>query len=107
MEEADEEVTVEVVKSVGTLFVSHAGETIPKIVRVAIEEALALYEVDEHKAVQHQGRVPLAIALTVYPLDEGQEGCVLGLETIVEPLGYVIDIEGSLGPARDGSDVES
>ena len=44
------------------LLLYHA-QTIVEVVQVAVQETLFLDEVDEHHAVEHQGGVPVSIAL--------------------------------------------
>src|ERR1035437_5160138 len=55
VEQAEQEVAIDCVELVLALFFLAAVETIAKVIVVAVEEALALDEIDEHQAVAHDG----------------------------------------------------
>ena len=60
---------------------------------VAVQKALLLDEVDEHQTVEHQGGVPVAVALCRESLDELLEGGQLLAEAVVEALGDALDVQ--------------
>ena len=64
---------------------------------VAVEEALALDEVDEHEPVQHHRGVPLLVLLDGNARDELEESGVLLAELVVEAFGNPLDVEGLTG----------
>ena len=76
-------------------------QTIGEIVGIAIEparcfcvqKALALDEIDEHQAVEHDRGIPLAISLRVNPTDEFQERSMFAFEAVIELLRDTLDIE--------------
>src|SRR5260370_38495015 len=80
-----QEVAVEGMELVFAPFLLHTLQSVGEIVGVTIQpawylcvqEALALDEIDEHQAVEHERGVPLAISLRVNPPDEVQERSVL------------------------------
>ena len=88
------------------LLLLHALEAVAKIVAVAVEKALLLDEVDEHQPVEHQRGVPLPVGHGLDALDELQEGIVLRLEAVVEPLGDPVHVEGGAQPGRHVDDGE-
>ena len=63
-------------------------------------------EVDEHHAVEHQRGVPFAVGHFLDTLNEAEKVLMLVLETVVEFLGYFLDIEGSEHVAGDVYDRE-
>ena len=63
VEQAEQEVAVEGVELVLALFLLAAVEPVAEVIGVAVEEALALDEIDEHQAVEHDGGIPLAVGL--------------------------------------------
>ena len=67
---------------------------------VAVEEALALDEVDEHQPVQHHRRVPLLVLLDGNARDELEERGVLLAELVVESLRDPLDVEGFTSATR-------
>src|SRR5262249_10946761 len=93
MKEAQEEVTVEGVELVLAMLGPHAREPVAKVAAVAVQEALALDEIDEHQPVQHHRGIPLAVGGLRNAGDELEKHCVLFLKTIVEALGDSLDVE--------------
>ena len=99
MKETQQEVTIEGVEGILPSLATAAIEAVAKVVRVAVKEALALDEVDEHQAVEHDGGVPFLVALHGYPVNEAEEGGVFLFEHIVEALGNALDVEGGTDTA--------
>ncbi len=101
MKQSQQEIPVESVELVLLLLLSHRLQAICEIVAVAIErkwrfcieEALALDEIDEHQAVQHQRGIPFAVALRGDAGDELQESRVFKFEPIIEFLCDALNIE--------------
>ena len=77
-----------------------------EVVVVAIKEPLLLYEVDEHHAVEHQGGIPVAVALGGDAVDEFTEGGKLGLESFVEALGDLLNVHCRPDSGSDKGDVQ-
>ena len=75
-----------------------------QVIRVAVEEALLLDEVDEHQAVQHHRGVPGPVVVNGDAADELQEVGVLALEIFVELLGDLLQVEGLGHLARHRAD---
>ena len=73
-----------------------------EVVLVLIEEALLLDEVDEHHAVEHEGGVPVPVALGGDAIDEVPEGGKFRPEAFVEALGDFFYVErlDERGPLR-------
>ena len=75
-----------------------------QVIRIAIQEALALDKIDEHQAVEHHRDVP---ALHVFDRDAAQEtakAAVFVAEAVVELARQAADIEGRLHPPADIDD---
>jgi hypothetical protein len=104
VKKTDKEVAVEGMELVPSLEFSNSAQPVLQVVGVAIEETLLLDEVHEHQPVEHQRRVPLQVGLALDPLDELQEGGMLGLEAVVEAFGDAIDVEGRASPTGDLDD---
>src|SRR5579859_131216 len=101
MEKFQQEIPVEGLELVFTSLLLHPFEAIREIIavtierlrRFCIEEALALDEIDEHQAVQHQRSVPFAVALRRNVCDKLQESRVFKFETVIEFLCDALYIE--------------
>ena len=101
MEELQQEIAVEGVELILSPFLLHETQPVGEIVGIAIEparcfcvqEALALDEIDEHQAVEHERGIPLAISLRVNPTDEIQERSMFAFEAVIELLRDALDIE--------------
>ena len=57
-----------------------------------------MYEIDEHHAVEHEGGVPVPVALGGDALDEVPEGGQLGPKAFVEALGDFFYVQGGADP---------
>ena len=66
----------------------HPCELVGQIVLVQVEEALLLNEVAEHKAVEHDRRVPLAIRIVLDALNAFHKLIMLLSEALVELLRH-------------------
>ena len=104
MEEPEQEVAVEGVELVSSSQRLQCPKAVAEVVAISVEEALLLNEVHEHQAVEHYGRVPLAVLLPGHAPDEVQEKVVLSLEPLVEPPCDSLDIERGPRPPRDVDD---
>ena len=87
VEQPQEEEAVELLEAPATVLLLHHLQTVAQVVEISVEEALLLNEVDEHHAVEHQGGVPVAVALGRDALYELPEVLQLFLEPFVEALG--------------------
>ena len=72
-----------------------------EVVVVAVEEAFALDEIDEHQAVEYDGRIPFAVGHLADAINELEEGFPVGVEVSVERLGDALDVERGAGAAGD------
>jgi hypothetical protein len=87
-------------KAVLTTFTLHPPQLFLQIVEIAVKEAFLLYEVTEHEAVEHDGRVPLLVAvlrggyLVVDAADEADKRLVFLAEARVEVLGDFLRVHG-------------
>ena len=93
VKQAQQEEAIEGLKLPFAFAILHLTQTVAEIVAVAVEKTLFLNEVHEHQPVEHQGCVPLGVALLLHPFDEGEKGSVFPLEVVVEPLRETIAIE--------------
>ena len=66
---------------------------------VAVEKALALDEIDEHQAVEHDGRIPFVVGDFGDAIDEFQKRGVLLLKNFVEPFGDALHVKPGAGAA--------
>ncbi len=107
MKQPKEEGAVEGLELVHPLGLPHHRQTVSEVVRVVVEKALFLDEVDEYQPVEHQGRVPLQVRVGLDAIGQFEEGCTLGLEPVVEFLGYLADIKGGAGTSGDVDDRDS
>ena len=98
MEKSQQEVAVEGIEAVLTLFPLTLSQAVAQIVPFAVQEPLPLHEVDEHQAVQHEGGVPFLVRQIGDAVDETQEGFVLLGELFKEALSDAFDIEGCARP---------
>ena len=87
--------------------VLHHLEAVAQVVVVVVEEALLLDEVDEHHAVEHEGGVPVAVALCGDAVDEVAEGGKFRPEAVVEAPGDLLDVEGLADAGRDVRDADT
>lgn len=87
-------------KAVLTTLTLHPPQLFLQIVEVAVKETFLLYEVAEHEAVEHDGRVPLLVAvlrggyLVVDATDEVGKRLVFLAEARVEVLGDFFRVHG-------------
>ncbi len=107
VEQPQQEVAVERQEFVLALGLANELHAVAQVIGVAVEEAFLLDEVDEHQAVEHEGRVPLQVGVGLDALDELEEGGVFGLEAFVELLGDLVDIERRAGAAGHFEHVKS
>ena len=63
MEQPQQEVAVEGLELVLAPGLLNHRQPVAQVVGVAVEKALLLNEVDEHQAVEHEGRVPLKVGM--------------------------------------------
>ena len=99
VEQAEQEVAVEGIELVLALFLLAAVEPVAEVIGVAVEETLALDEIDEHQAVEHDGRIPFAVGHLADAVNELEEGFAVGVEVAVERLGDALDVERGAGAA--------
>ena len=105
VEQPQQEQPVEAVEPAGAAGrPAHALQAVAQVVRVAVEEAALLDEVDEHHPVEHQRGVPFPVGRLRDPFDEVQERAVLLPETVVEPPGHLLHVEGRAHPPRHVDD---
>ena len=104
VEQAEQEITVERVELVLALFLLATVEAVAEVIGVAVEKALALDEIDEHQAVEHDGRIPFAVGHLADAVNEFEEGFAVRVEVAVERLGDALDVERGPGAPghRDG-----
>ncbi|OQB92162.1 MAG: hypothetical protein BWX84_01071 [Verrucomicrobia bacterium ADurb.Bin118] len=93
MEQSQQEVAVERVKFIPPLFLLTALEPVAQVMRVPIQKAFALDEIDEHEAVEHDRTVPGAIRRHVNAFHEREETGMLLFELVVEAFGDALHIE--------------
>ena len=93
VKQAQQELAVETLELVGAVLFLHHLQAVAEVVLVAIQEALLLDEVDEHQPVQHQGGVPVPVALFGDSGDELLEVGQLFAEPFIEALGYALDVQ--------------
>ena len=101
VEQAQQEVAVEGVELVLALFLLAAAQAVAEVVAVAVEKALALDEIDEHQAVEHDRGIPFPVGALGDAVDELEEGRMLLLEPVVEALGHALHVQAGPHPARD------
>ena len=82
------------------------AQAVAEVVLVAVQEALLLDEIDEHHPVEHQGGVPVPVALGGEPVNELLEGGQFGAETVVETLGDALHVQGAPEPAGNVGDAQ-
>ena len=107
VEQAEQEIAVEGVELVLALFLLAAVEAVAEVIGVAVEEALALDEIDEHQAVEHDGGIPFAVGDLADAVNELEEGFAVGVEVAVERLGDALDVERGAGAFGDGDGGQS
>ena len=100
--EAEEEVAVEAVELVLAVLLLAAVEPVAQVVVVAVEEAFALDEIDEHQAVEHDGGIPFAVCSLADAVNELEESFAMRVEVAVERLCDTFDIEGGAGATSHG-----
>ena len=84
--------------------VPHALEAVAEVVAVIVQEALLLNEIDEHHAVEHEGGVPVPVALGGDAVYEVTEGGQFRPETLVEALGHLLHVQGRADAGRGDLD---
>ena len=80
VEQPQQEIAVERVELVPALFLLAAVEPVAKIIAVAVEKTFALDEINEHQAVEHDGRIPFVVGALGDAGDEFQERSVFLLK---------------------------
>lgn len=78
-----------------------------EVVAVAVEKPLLLDEIDEHQAVEHDGRIPLAVGHCADAVDEREEGLPVRVEITVKRLGDTLEVEGGAGLPAHLDDCDS
>ena len=106
VKQAQKEEAVELLKAAAAALLLHHLQAVAEVVGVAVEEALLLDEVDEHHAVEHEGGVPVPVALGGDAVDEVSEGGQLGPEAFVEAPGDLLDVEGFVNTRRYVGDAD-
>src|SRR5581483_10459966 len=86
MEKPQEEILVERQELVLAAFALDSAQPVAKVIGIAVKETFFLDEIDEHQAVQHQGRVPLRIGRAGDAFNERKELLVFCFEAVVESL---------------------
>jgi hypothetical protein len=99
VEQPQQEVAVKRIELVLAFLLLATLEPVAEVVRIAVQEALPLDEIDEHQAVEHDGRIPLAVGGIINALDDLEETGVLFFELVVEPFGDVFHVESLPRPA--------
>ena len=94
VEETQQEDTVELLEAPAAALALYHPQTVAQVVGVAVQETLLLNEVYEHHAVEHEGGVPVPIALSGDAVDEAPKSVELGPEAFIEVLRQLLDIEG-------------
>ena len=94
VEETKQEVAVKGVELILPFFLLAALEAMAEVVAVAVEKPLLLDEIDEHQAVEHDGRIPLAVGHFADAVDERKEGLPVRVEIAVKRLGDALEVEG-------------
>src|SRR5690606_1603591 len=83
----------------------NVSELTAQVVEVlAINEALALQEVDEHQPIEHHRGVPGAIALVADTVDRLDQPLALDLVLLIEGPCHALHVEGVSQPAGDFDD---
>ena len=103
MKQPPQKFVIEQLKLPFTPLLSHLVQLVAEIVGVAVQEALLLDEVHEHHAVEHQGSVPVPVALGRDALDEVSEGGQLRPEPVVEAPGDLFDVQGGRTRTREAT----
>ena len=106
MEQAQKEDAVELLEAPVSALIPDHAQAVAQIVEVSVEEALLLDEVDEHHAVEHQGGVPVAVALGGDAVDELPEGGQLRPKPFVESLGDLLDVQRRADAGSDQCNVQ-
>ena len=70
-----------------------------EIVRVVIQEALLLDEIDEHQAVEYDGNVPALHLFIGNPIQELEKCVVFLFEVVVKSLGDLFNVKGGADTA--------
>ena len=105
VEQRQQESLVERVEPVCAVVLAHHPQAAAQVVPVAVQEPLALDEVDEHDPVQQDRRVPTTVLVRSDPLHRRGEVLVVLLELPVERLGDSVGVERTpdSGEHRRGS----
>ena len=104
VEQAEQEVTVKCVELVLPVLLLATAEAVAEVIGIGVEEALALDEIDEHQAIEHDGRIPFGVGHLADAVNEVEEGFAVGVEVAIERFGDTLDVERSAGTPghRDG-----
>src|SRR5262245_58021538 len=80
---------------------AHLIEPITQVVRITVKKTLTLNEIDKHQAIKHDRRVPLAVGHIRNPFHETEKYGMFLFKSLIESLGYALDIEGCPRRARN------
>ena len=101
VEQLRKETTVECLEeAVLAAFLLHPFQFLLQVVKIAVKEAFLLDEVTEHKAVEHDGRVPLLVTvlgcrnLVVDTRDKFRESVMFLAESRIKVLGDFLRVHG-------------
>jgi hypothetical protein len=75
---------------------------VAEVCGVRVEEALALDEIDEHQAIEHDGRIPFAVGRLTDAVNELEEGFAVGVKVAVERFGDALNVKRGAGALGDG-----
>ncbi len=101
VEQAAQEQSIKGMKPVPACLGLNLAQAVGQIVGVAVQKTLALDEVDEHQAIQHQRGVPLPVGRAGEALDERGKALVFGLEAVVKSAGNTVAVEGATQAGND------
>ena len=94
MKKPQEEVAIEAEEFPFSFPLLDCSQPVPQVIRVTVEKSLALDEIDEHQAVEHERGIPFFVSLLGDALDEFEKCRVLLLEVVVELLCDLVAVEG-------------
>ena len=98
VEQPQQEEAVELLEAPAAALLLHHFEAVAQVVDILVQEALLLNEVDEHHSVEHEGGVPVSVALGRDALDELPEVLQFFLEPFVEALGDPLYVQSGADP---------
>ena len=80
------------------------SQPVAEVIRIGVKEALALNEIDEHQAVEHDGGIPFAVGHLADAVNELEERFAMRVEVAIERLGDALDVERGAGASgkREG-----